>query len=80
MSNDINESELLKRTRAQVKCCENCTYFKEDVRYYDKETSMGQCRRHAPKPVTVVEDWMTPVAVWPQVSFTDHCGDWMQKI
>jgi len=76
---DINETGFVKRTRAEFMCCENCAYFKEDVRYYGKETSMGICRRHAPKPVTVAEEWVTLITVWPQVSYTDHCGEWKEK-
>lgn len=77
---NINEIGFVKRTRAELQCCENCAFFKEDVRYYEKETSMGQCRRYAPKPLTVVEDWMMPVTIWPQVSYTDHCGEWEKAL
>ena len=66
--------------KVMIASCETCAFFKNDFSYYDKETAAGQCRRHAPVPLTVVEEEESSViAVWPMVTYTDWCGEWEPK-
>ena len=61
--------------------CESCPYFSWD--FEDAEPSksavIGDCRRHAPRPVTVPEDnagESYPLeGEWPLVFPTDWCGE-----
>ena len=50
--------------------CENCRYFKP----YNNEDCTGECRRNAPRPVTV-SDTEEKYAVWPEVHESLWCGE-----
>jgi hypothetical protein len=65
---------------AMTICCSNCRFFNTDDRVG------GECRRYAPKPITIVETenqhdnallfWPTYAQpVWPFVSEEDSCGE-----
>ena len=55
--------------------CSTCKHF----RPFANDEVLGQCRRHAPRPVLVnpreYSDFKNQMTVWPRVDMTDVCGE-----
>lgn len=66
--------------------CDNCRFW-QDIDPPELKQQMGdapydeigECRRHAPQPVTTAEWKQEFKAVFPLTSDFDWCGEWQQK-
>jgi len=58
-----------------VRLCRNCRWFES----YDLDDKDGECRCHAPQPVTV-SDTEEKYAVWPEVYEALRCGEFEAKL
>lgn len=62
--------------------CESCFYFKQTHRPDGGERARGECRRYAPEPMLLSANHdrgINITAMWPEVAFTDYCGEWKSK-
>jgi hypothetical protein len=64
------------REMIMEKICGNCKYAFDDT--FDDDSCFFQCRRHSPMCHFYTKN--NTETVWPEVKYTDFCGDWETKI
>ena len=45
----------------------------------ETHNSLGECHRHAPRPVAYTEHIVHHKAIWPVVHGSSGCGDWTSR-
>ena len=58
--------------------CDNCRFW-QDIDPPGSDDPIGECRRHAPQPVTTAEWKQEFRAAFPLTPDFDWCGEWQQK-
>ena len=61
-------------TTDETMTCEGCAFWRQDGQD-------GQCKRHAPRAVLLIDpgEDASAVTVWPWTEPNDWCGDWKQR-